>query len=86
MEAMKNQFTELHSSHDNQLNAIEHMEQTNKQKLMEWENERNKLVCCYCNVVYGIFDGGGFGKFFFNRQTKINTNTTFKRAMWKNLW
>ena len=48
MEAIKNQFTELHSSHNNQLNTIEQMEQANKHQLMEWENERNKLVCCYC--------------------------------------
>ena len=44
METIKEQFTELRSSHDNHLRTIESMQQTNKQQMMEWENEQNKLV------------------------------------------
>lgn len=53
MESIKGQFTELHSSHDNHLKAMEDMQQTNKQQMMEWDNERNKLVCwCYTTKAY----------------------------------
>lgn len=45
METMKDQFAELHSSHDNHMRTIESMQQTNKQQMMEWENEKNKLMC-----------------------------------------
>lgn len=45
MEAIKEQFSEFRSSHDNHLKTIENMQQANKQQMMEWENERNKLVC-----------------------------------------
>ena len=45
MEAINEQFTKLRSSHDNHLRTIESMQQANKQQMMEWENERNKLVC-----------------------------------------
>ena len=54
MEAIKDQYTELRSSHDDHMRTIENMQQINKQQMMEWDNERNKLVCfvlCY-GIVY----------------------------------
>ena len=53
METMKDQFAELHSSHDNHMRTIESMQQTNKQQMMEWENEKNKLVSiCVHPILY----------------------------------
>ena len=45
METMKNQFSEHERRHDEDMRTIEKMQQTHRQQALQWDNERNLLVC-----------------------------------------